>query len=169
MQGRTGRIVVYCRLGTLGSVNSLLCGVKRCENDYQPFSLSFQIRTVEPKGPIGSNPRSAPPKERKNGIPNGIPEVTAGYAFGRYARLPLTSKLDAVCAAYVNRLSLHLRFAKPSSNPRPTPPKEKIEDTTRVSSIFWRCRPDLNRRITVLQTGALPLGYCTKFLIALIL
>ena len=82
MQGRTGRIVVYCRLGTLGSVNSLLCGVKRCENDYQPFSLSFQIRTVEPKGSIGSNPRLAPPKERKNGIPNGIPfslEVQAGF------------------------------------------------------------------------------------------
>ena len=108
VQSRTGRIVVAYRLGTLGAANSLLCGVKRCENDYQPFSLSFQIRTVEPKGSIGSNPR-------------------------------------------------------------PTPPKEKIEDTTRVSSIFWRCRPDLNRRITVLQTGALPLGYCTKFLIALIL
>ena len=38
-----------------------------------------------------------------------------------------------------------------------------------VSFCFWRCRPDLNRRITVLQTGALPLGYCTKFLIALTL
>ena len=25
-----------------------------------------------------------------------------------------------------------------------------------------RCEPDLNRRITVLQTGALPLGYRTK-------
>ena len=102
MQGRTGRIVVYCRLSMLGSVNSLLCGVKRCENDYQPFSLSFQIRTVEPNGSIGSNPRLAPPKERKNGIPNGIPEVTAGYAFGRYACLPLTSKLDALCAENAN-------------------------------------------------------------------
>ena len=82
MQGRTGRIVVAYRLGTLGSVNSLLCGVKRCENDYQPFSLSFQIRTVEPKGSIGSNPRPGTPKERKNGIPNGIPfslEVQAGF------------------------------------------------------------------------------------------
>ena len=29
--------------------------------------------------------------------------------------------------------------------------------------IFWRWRPDLNRRITVLQTGALPLGYVTRF------
>ena len=27
---------------------------------------------------------------------------------------------------------------------------------------FWRYRPDLNWRITVLQTGALPLGYGTK-------
>ena len=26
-----------------------------------------------------------------------------------------------------------------------------------------RCEPDLNRRITVLQTGALPLGYRTKY------
>ncbi len=95
--------------------------------------------------------------------------VQAGYAFGRYARLPLTSKLDALCAAYVNRLPLHLRFAKLSSNLRLCSSKEKKKDTTRVSFIFWRCRPDLNRRITVLQTGALPLGYCTKFLIALIL
>jgi hypothetical protein len=64
VQSRTGRIVVAYRLGTLGSANSLLCGVKRCENDYQPFSLSFQIRTVEPKGSIGSNPRPTPPKEK---------------------------------------------------------------------------------------------------------
>ena len=41
----TSRIVVFSHLGTLGSENSLLCGVKRCENDYQSFSLSFQIRT----------------------------------------------------------------------------------------------------------------------------
>ena len=33
-----------------------------------------------------------------------------------------------------------------------------------MSFVFWRCRPDLNRRITVLQTGALPLGYCTKLI-----
>ena len=33
VQSRTGRIVVVYRLGTLGSVNSLLYGVKRCEND----------------------------------------------------------------------------------------------------------------------------------------
>ena len=78
VQGRTGRIVVAYCLGTLGSGNFLLCGVKRCENDYQPFSLSFQIRTVEPKGSIGSNPRLAPPKERKNGIPNGIPFFFGG-------------------------------------------------------------------------------------------
>ena len=39
----------------------------------------------------------------------------------------------------------------------------------RVSFVFWRCRPDLNRRITVLQTGALPLGYCTKIPITLTL
>ena len=33
---------------------------------------------------------------------------------------------------------------------------------SRAFRIFWRWRPDLNRRITVLQTGALPLGYVTK-------
>ena len=82
VQGRTGRIVVYCRLGTLGSVNSLLCGVKRCENDYQPFSLSFQIRTVEPKGSIGSNPRLAPQKKRKRTPTRSVLcllEVQAGF------------------------------------------------------------------------------------------
>ena len=78
VQDRTGRIVVAYCLGTLDSGNSLLCGVKRCENDTQSFSRSFQIRTVEPKGSIGSNPRSAPPKERKNGIPNGIPFFFGG-------------------------------------------------------------------------------------------
>ena len=31
----------------------------------------------------------------------------------------------------------------------------------RMSFFFWRYRPDLNWRITVLQTGALPLGYGT--------
>ena len=41
--GRTGRIVVRRRLGTLGLAHSLLCGEKRCENDTQSFSLSFQI------------------------------------------------------------------------------------------------------------------------------
>ena len=30
-----------------------------------------------------------------------------------------------------------------------------------MSFLFWRYRPDLNWRITVLQTGALPLGYGT--------
>ena len=79
MQGRTGRIVVAYCLGTLGSGNFLLCGVKRCENDYQPFSLSFQIRTVEPKGAIRFKSKgAAPPKERKNGIPNGIPFFFGG-------------------------------------------------------------------------------------------
>ena len=34
VQGRTGRIVVGYHLGTLGSANSLLCGVNRRKNDY---------------------------------------------------------------------------------------------------------------------------------------
>ena len=33
--------------------------------------------------------------------------------------------------------------------------------STRMSFFFWRYWPDLNWRITVLQTGALPLGYST--------
>ena len=43
---RTSRIVAADRLRLLGSVCSLLCGEKRCENDTQSFSLSFQIRTA---------------------------------------------------------------------------------------------------------------------------
>ena len=31
-----------------------------------------------------------------------------------------------------------------------------------LSDVLWRYWPDLNWRITVLQTGALPLGYSTK-------
>ena len=31
----------------------------------------------------------------------------------------------------------------------------------KVCVSIWRCWPDLNWRITVLQTGALPLGYST--------
>ena len=50
------------------------------------------------------------------------------------------------------------------SNPKPTHPKERKNGIPIWDAAFlWRCRPDLNRRITVLQTGALPLGYCTKF------
>lgn len=41
----TSSMVVFSPLGTLGSENSLLCGAKLSENDYQSFSLSFQIRT----------------------------------------------------------------------------------------------------------------------------
>ena len=38
-------------------------------------------------------------------------------------------------------------------------PKQKAHHS--VCFLFWRYRPDLNWRITVLQTGALPLGYGT--------
>ena len=61
------------------------------------------------------------------------------------------------------------RRTEPSSNPKPTSSKERKKESTRDSFFLWRCRPDLNRRITVLQTGALPLGYCTKFSIAYVL
>ena len=46
----------------------------------------------------------------------------------------------------------------------------KTKRTLLVSVLlFWRYRPDLNRRITVLQTGALPLGYCTTLLVTSVL
>ena len=41
----------------------------------------------------------------------------------------------------------------------PVSPKRK--STPDGVLFFWRYRPDLNWRITVLQTGALPLGYGT--------
>ena len=78
----------------------------------------------------------------------------------RYARLPLTSKLDALCAAYVNRIPCASRGGRSAQSA--TYATKNKKPTTRVGFCFWRCRPDLNRRITVLQTGALPLGYCTK-------
>ena len=56
-------------------------------------------------------------------------DVTAGYAFSRYARLTLASKLDALCAAYVNRILLRLWLAEPSSNPKPSPTKSKRTPT----------------------------------------
>jgi len=81
VQGLTGRIVVGYHLGTLASANSLLCGVKLSENNYQPFSLSFQIRTVAPQGAIASNPRSAAPQKTK-GHPQGV-----SFYFGGAGRI----------------------------------------------------------------------------------
>ena len=40
---------------------------------------------------------------------------------------------------------------------------EKREQVKDLLSFFWRCHPDLNRGIEVLQTFALPLGYGTIF------
>ena len=55
------------------------------------------------------------------------------------------------------------RGARDRFKARSASPKERKRTPTRSVLFLWRCRPDLNRRITVLQTGALPLGYCTKF------
>ena len=38
-----------------------------------------------------------------------LPGIPICYPNGRYARLPLTSKLDALCAAYVNLHSFALK------------------------------------------------------------
>ena len=71
-------------------------------------------------------------KSKKKTDPCGRHNETAGYAFGRYARLPLTSKLDALCAAYVNRHSFAQMRTEPSSNPKPSPTKNKRTPTGSV-------------------------------------
>ena len=78
--------------------------------------------------------------------------------------LLLTSELDALCDENVNRTLLRLWRAEPFQVLGLCPTKTKRTLLAGVL-LFWRCRPDLNRRITVLQTGALPLGYCTKLLV----
>ena len=72
MQGRTGRIVVAYRLGTLGSANSLLCGVNRRKNAYQPFLLGFQIRTVAPKGANRFKSKARTAKRKNKGHHTGV-------------------------------------------------------------------------------------------------
>ena len=77
-------------------------------------------------------------------------EVTAGHAFSRYARLTLTSKLDALCAAYVNRILLRLWLAEPSSNPKPSPTKSKRTPTGSVLLLLRRVdKKDATRLIAV--------------------
>ena len=61
---RTSRIVASYRLRMLGSVCSLLCGEKHCENDTQSFSLRFQIRTVAVFHRKRANKKVAPPKQK---------------------------------------------------------------------------------------------------------
>ena len=84
--------------------------------------------------------------------------------------LRLTSELVDLRAGYVHRHSVTPWAYGTEFKPKAYSSKGKKKWDPEWNPIFlWRCRPDLNRRITVLQTGALPLGYCTKFLIALIL
>ena len=66
---------------------------------------------------------------------------------------PRKSKLEVLEKALNSR-------CKKCSNTLVTPKKTR---NLEVSSLCERCEPDLNRRITVLQTGALPLGYRTIY------
>ena len=43
-------------------------------------------------------------------------------------------------------------------------PKKKGAGIKSIAPVFWRRHPDLNRRITVLQTAALPLGYAAVWI-----
>ncbi len=54
-------------------------------------------------------------------------------------------------------------FAKDAREDTPT--DSHATKNPDLSGFFERCEPDLNRRMTVLQTGALPLGYRTTFMI----
>ena len=111
--------------------------------------------------------QSLHPKRKNKGHHTGVPQVWPGIRlWRRYPHSTPEKRAFRSPSGVCEPAFLVLRTAEPSSNPMPTPQKKKIKDTTRVSFIFWRCRPDLNRRITVLQTGALPLGYCTELLFA---
>ena len=50
---------------------------------------------------------------------------------------------------------IHVQILTNSPVHKKSPRNQEFQD------FFERCEPDLNRRITVLQTGALPLGYRT--------
>ena len=59
-------------------MRSLLCGVKRRENDYQSFSLSFQIRTAARARLVQSEVGVSKTKNRPRGSVFVL-EVTAGF------------------------------------------------------------------------------------------
>ena len=91
------------------------------------------------------------------------------FAYGEDTHsLRLKSELFDLRSGYVNRTPSAKRTERVQSGTA-TPKERKNGIPIRDAVFLWRCRPDLNRRITVLQTGALPLGYCTKFPITLTL
>ena len=61
------------------------------------------------------------------------------------------------------RAIVHWTIAFRYSNLSGTDFSKKKTHTIWCAFSFWRYRPDLNWRITVLQTGALPLGYGTIY------
>jgi hypothetical protein len=70
---RTVRIVVFYRLGTLGSADFLLGGVNRRKNDYQSFFLRLQVIRPNPEGTRSKSadreaqiPRNSRSEKRKN-------------------------------------------------------------------------------------------------------
>ena len=72
---------------------------------------------------------------------------------------PQESKIKELPPSSWRQADVHRTSAFRSSNP-PEPTKKETHQT--VCFFLWRYRPDLNWRITVLQTGALPLGYGTN-------
>ena len=66
-----------------------------------------------------------------------------------------------ICEANISQRS-YFTWALPNFTRRRRISLKKAHLRCRCA-FFWRCRSDLNRWITVLQTGALPLGYVTTW------
>ena len=73
----------------------------------------------------------------------------------------LTERILRCRRGPTRRAIVHRTIAFRSSNLSGLDFSKKKKHTIWCAFSFWRYRPDLNWRITVLQTGALPLGYGT--------
>ena len=72
----------------------------------------------------------------------------------------ITHKLNLQSGTGVPPELIH--YYLPKINPKVSEEvKSKIDELLLKFVDFWRCHPDLNRGIRVLQTRALPLGYGT--------
>ena len=170
-QKSTARAVLFCLevqagYSPMAKISRLLrrlaSGHRLKRRICEPDSLCFARRKVDTKCDLRH--------QNKKDTPRGCP---TRFRPGIHAKredthtLRLKSELFDLRVGYVNRTLLRLgsqiRFKLGLC-----PTKTKRTLLAGVL-LFWRCRPDLNRRITVLQTGALPLGYCTKFSIAYVL
>ena len=80
MTYRTSRIVVAYRLGTLGSTDSLLCGVSRRKNDNQSFLLVRRLFALRSQSDLGLTTSklveyrlTTAAKKKELDTPNGVP------------------------------------------------------------------------------------------------